>query len=356
MVKDHRAKFVVSLFILLSGAVSCLGGSFIAENPRKIIPSGGKHRGFPRLLLYEGVYYLGYREAEAHLGRGIGHVLYSTDGSKWSELLSLKEQGTSIGSPRCFKFKNSLYIEFEYVRSDSSVFSAYIVKMPVGSLPVGNVSLDDIVLTDRMTDKEVLYGWQARTYQGKLYNPFYWRKDKGSHHVSLMVSNDGINWKTVVRDFIPVADETGIIFHGDKIYAIARVFGPAKGSKGAIMNMKTLEVERFDFNKALHAPVIFNHDGNDYVMGRACGDKGQYGPYSAHQQQYAVLYQVDWKNHNLNWVLNLPYSAGRDNGYTAIAPMDKNRYLVAYYATNKSGGGVYAHLPSIWTCELVYKE
>lgn len=344
---------LVAVSVLLGlpgGNALAVDGYFTVENVQEVVSGKetGKHNAFPSIAYYKDRYYLAYREADNHLSKdGVIKVYTSGAAGQWRCEYTLYREGFDMRDGMLAEVDGRLLALSTAVAGDT--FRPHYVDLSSAAgagdqqriefKPVKSDIKGSSFMFSVARGGDDLYGFVYTTPAGKPWV------------VHLQESSDGINWRTVEDRLFTDACEANGIFHDGKLWAIAR---GKRGlpSLGVVSDLKSGKGESFRFNVELDAPCVFRHDGRDYVIGRAGGARGECGVHAPNQPNVTALFEVDWENHKLEWVLNFPHGHGLDNAYASIAPCGKDRYLVAYYASGKLD--FHNSKPSIWVATLVY--
>ncbi len=306
---------------------------------------------FPDLIRFNNRFYLAFRTAPSHFpsGKARIRIFSSPDGQEWQPEHSFTNT-QDLRDPHFLIFKGSLYLFF--INHSRQLFHhkpeniSFIQKTSNGwSAPT--------------TISAVKAGfWNIRSYKNKAYMSIYTRNgldDKRTrNHFKLITSSDLVHWQDVFSSPITreklgryQTSEAAFNFasQGNIIGTIRSLIYPNLNFKILKSDQKNwkLNVDRFKCD----GPNLFRHDGRYFLVARrSIFHQLPSQPFRffhnirktinilrySFSRKRTALYQFDPETLRIHHIKDLP-SHG-DTGYSAIAPMKDNKYLLVYYSSD----------------------
>lgn len=314
-----------------------------------------RSQAFPDLVNFKDRFYLAFRTAPSHFPSTKAHlqIFSSSDGCEW-QVEHVMDHIHDVRDPHFLEFHGELHMFFmshtHGFRHHEPETISYILLSQDGWA-------DPLELPLRKSGF-----WDMKAYGGRVYMSAYSRESgdgrKGRRHVRFLVSDDLQYWETVFTPPITrqtlgsyETSEASFAFDGQgKIVGTIRSliypnlnfsFSTSESDKWHIT------VDRFKCD----GPRLFSHNGEYYLLARRSlfyrlrSEPFRVFPglrnmlnilrYSFSRKRTA-LYHFDAGQLQISHIADLP-SHG-DTGYSAVARLDKNRYLVVYYSSDITSG------------------
>jgi len=313
-----------------------------------------RSRAFPDLAKYGGRFYLAFRTAPSHFTspRARIHIYSSTDGQNWLYEHTV-DRSRDVRDPRFLVFNGELYLFFMgrtlgrlYAGSGRTLC---IKKNGSGwtspyEIPYHNVGF-----------------WDVKSHEGRIYLSLYARNGIRRHtdpHFRLVASSDLENWQSVFES--PFTRQTLLNYRtSESAFDFdnnGMVFGTIRSLIYPNLNFSILpespnhwriQVDRYKYD----GPKFFKHGGTHFLTARrslfyrlpaepfrffkTIRNLVNILRYSLSRKRTA-LYHFDRDSLSIHHITDLP-SHG-DTGYSAVAHISGNRYLLVYYSSDITSG------------------
>lgn len=299
---------------------------------KKIVYDDGKHNAFTDLILYNGTYYLAFRNGSSHSsydGRIL--ILKSKDGIDWNLAWDINTT-TDDRDPKFFIWKDKLFLIFP---------TRWLGTHPHERMPMVSW-LDGKKWTKPIKCYEVGWTpWRPRVIGGNLLASFYFYHPSKLEfwESALMRSYDGIHWEKVSTIYFgDGANETDIFSFKEGIIAIIRREGYGIGRWSTIVAEGKIpfnEWKYHDLGIAIHAPCIFKIRDELFICGRHF--------MMEKRMEEIKIWRLAGKG-KIESILSLGY--GEDVGYCG-AYVRGNEVLISYYIGNPLKASIYIALLEI---------
>lgn len=324
------------------------------------LPNHPNHVAFPDLILYDGYFYMSYREASGHNGNdGVVKILRSNDTVNWTAWAEIDQvsDGNSLGTGPFVDAGSSLRIvlDIKEVSTGNRIPALGTINTSISgqSVSVAKMSFSGLGSSVSTTVRII---WDVRKTNSTYYATMYAEdSDAGVFHsVHLLSSTDLINWTAEREDFVIHGNEIDFVVDGNDIEAMGRGFGADARGATYDVNTSVFGGQRYFYTEDtnnIESPCIFSYSGNEYVIARKMWNDGT--------QATTSIGLIDWINKTVNWFADFPRGSDSvgliDNGYPGVAPIDlaNGEFLVAYYSpdTDTTGADI-----AIWTAELTIRD
>jgi len=305
---------------------------------------------FPDLTRYQDRFYLAFRIAPSHFPSKASriHISHTDNKGNWQFEHSITSS-LDIRDPQFLQFKGTLYLF--YMSHRLQLFNhepaqIYYIKRSEQGWS------DPVPLPFQQSGF-----WNVKAKNGTVYMSLYTRNGEGNkqlkRHFALVASKDLRTWQPVynsnlTRERLRSYQTSESSFDFD---AQGNIFGTIRSLIYPNLNFSIdpdspadwhMRVDRFKCD----GPKLFEHNGKHYLIARRSAFyRLRDEPfrffnkwrniinvlrYSLSRKRTA-LYQFDPKTLHIEHIQDLP-SHG-DTGYSAIAPIDANNYLLIYYSS-----------------------
>lgn len=301
------------------------------SNVRRVFHNG-QHNAFTDLVKYQDHFYLTFRSCpDGHMVHPTASivVLRSEDLSSWQQVFQFSVPKRDTRDPHFLVFQNRLliYTGTWYSGETTIPVKDYDLNLHLGYAVWSNNGLD-------WHGPEMLEGtfghyiWRAVAFDGKAYlcgrrkHEFDVRPRGEGPEVesAMLVSRDGIVWKTAGLFQEVHGDETAFLFEPDgNLLAIAR-----RGSKPAqIVRSKPpyQEWDRRDLDRYIGGPLLVRWGDRLVVGGRRSTDRGP---------KTSMCWLVDDQLHQF---AELP--SGGDNSYPGFLQLSPTRAVMSWYSSHE---------------------
>ena len=306
---------------------------------------------FPDLTRYKDRFYLAFRAAPSHFPSGQSriHILSSDDAEEWQSEHQISGDH-DLRDPHFLQFKGDLYLF--YIAHSRGLFRHepeyiyYTRHTPSGwSAPVA-------------ISKTRAGFWNIKTFNDRVYMSIYTRNGsddrRTKRHFQLIASHDLREWQVIFNS--PVTREK---LAGYQTSEAAFDFDDAGNIYGTIrsviypnLNFMIPQDDPANWHLTLDrfkcdGPTLFRHDGHYYLIARrSFFHRLPAEPFRlfhnlrktinvlrySFSRKRTALYRFDHQTLQIEHIMDLP-SHG-DTGYSAITPLDDNRFLLIYYSSN----------------------
>ncbi|MFA5858124.1 MAG: hypothetical protein WC955_03555 [Elusimicrobiota bacterium] len=298
----------------------------------KQIFSDGKHNAFTSISKFKGKYFIVFRHGESHVSLdGKIVAITSEDLKVWSLPSVVADIETDDRDPKLFVFNDKLYCAYQtrHLKDNDpkqSVAEPMITWTEDGfnwSIPV------------KMIDLMGVPWYVHQGADGKFYSALYTFEDR----------TDGRTWKVVLLKTADPekkweqqsviwqgesANETDILFSGDKLYAVIRRERMNTVIVSSVMPYTTWE-KVYELPFEVHAPVLYpsqQNTGGFYIIGRLIQRTTEFGlPY----HEVAVFEWAPVTGFKKHCIFVSGY--GVDSSYAGICGIDgqPDELAVSYY-------------------------
>lgn len=327
----RSACFVAAVFFSCHAAPGELP-SVRVENLRRAYHDG-HHNAFTDLCRFQGNYFLTFRSCPD--GHGVHPtssiiVLSSRDAIHWEVVHRFHVELRDVRDPHFLVFRDRLFVYTGAWFTGESSPARYEMNDHLGFA----AWTDD---GDQWHGPKMLEGtyghyvWRAATYGEQAYLcgrrkrdflPSNSREERDALVESaLLVSSDGLIWKTCGRFQEQYGDETAFLFDEDgRITAVARS-GGGRNAQVCRSRPPYQTFDRVELDRYIGGPLLVAWHDHLLVGGRNTKD----GP--ARTSFYWLA------DDSLHEVATLP--SGGDNSYPGFVELDENRALVSYYSSHE---------------------
>ncbi len=309
---------------------------------------------FPDLARYREHFYLAFRSAPSHFPskRARIHIYNAADARSWQPEHSVSAN-LDIRDPQFLQFKGALYLFYMthsmHLFNHEPVQIYYIKKTEHGWS-------DPVALPFKQTGF-----WNVKARDGRVYISLYTRNGEQGRrvkrHFALFSSSDLKDWEPVFTSPITrerlrsyqTSESTFAFDHEGNIFGTIRslIYPNLNFSiKARQPQQWSMRVDRFKCD----GPKLFENRGRFYLVARRSdfyrlrnepfrflnGWRNLHNVirYSLSKKRTA-LYHFDPRTLQIDHIQDLP-SHG-DTGYSAITPIDQDRFLLIYYSSPISG-------------------
>ena len=314
-----------------------------------------RSQAFPDLARWNGRFYLAFRTAPSHFPSTKAHlqIFTSETGDIWRSEIVL-DHIHDVRDPHFLVFRGELNLFF---MSHSHGFRHH------GPETISTMKKTKEGWTEPMELPERKSGfWDVKASNGKVYMSAYSRKSDGERNprrqFRFLVSSDLENWETVITS--PITRQTlGNYETSEASFAFdpqGRILGTIRSLIYPNLNFSfhtdqpedwKIAVDRFKCD----GPRLFSHNGEYYLAARRSLFYGlRSEPYRffpglrnmvniarySFSRKRTALYHFDKEKLQLSHITDLP-SQG-DTGYSAVAHLEGNRYLLVYYSSDIHSG------------------
>lgn len=314
-----------------------------------------RSQAFPDLIKWSGRFYLAFRTAPSHFPSTKAHlqIFTSENGERW-QTEQVLDHIHDVRDPHFLEFRGELFLFFmshtHGFRHHSPETISYIKKTPDGwtepvELPVRKSGF-----------------WDVKASEGRVYMSAYSRDGEGERRprrqFRFLASSDLDHWETVITS--PITRQTlGSYETSEASFAFdlqGRILGTIRSLIYPNLNFSFhtdkpddwhITVDRFKCD----GPRLFNHNGEYYLAARRSLFYGlRSEPYRffpgmrnlvnltrySFSRKRTALYHFDKEKLQISHIADLP-SHG-DTGYSAVAHLEGNRYLLVYYSSDIHSG------------------
>jgi hypothetical protein len=313
---------------------------------------------FPDIIHFKDRFYLAFRSAPSHFPSRLASIhIFSTqntqDFTNWQPEHSLADD-LDIRDPHFLQFKGDLYLFF--ISHSNGLFNHepehihYIKKTTHGwsapsKLPIHKSGF-----------------WNIKAHEGRIYMSIYTRngagKQKTRRHLQFIVSYNLSDWE-IVYDSPLAREKLGWYQTSEAAFAFdnqGAIFGTIRSVIYPNLNFSIpenhsqewkLKVDRFKCD----GPNLFQHNGQSFLVGRrSLYHRLPSQPYRLfHNLRKAInvmryslsrkrtaIYRFDPHKLEIRHISDLP-SHG-DTGYSSVARLEDNKYLLIYYSSDIKDG------------------
>ena len=293
------------------------------QSSDKLIWKGDSHAAFTALVQYQDNLYCAFRNANMHAdisGKdcGVIKIIKSSNGEKWEDFLSFKEDGYDLRDPQLSVTPTGKMmlltekVKYENGKAVTRNSCVSFIKSNGEFTPLQNVNFDVCQNWNWIWNVE----WIDDVAYGFCYAPFF----------GMVKSKDGVVYELVESlklDRNPT--EASIIkLNRNELLAIVRSDGPAYLG---IYNLKSQKWQWSDCDEEIACPKLIASKGKIYVAGRSykSGVKTSVYKFNKRKKKLICIYQV---------------SGGKDCSYPGIVCHRKQFYL-SYYKGDVSSSDIY---------------
>ncbi len=305
-------------------------------NVRRLFHNG-EHNAFTDMCQFQGRYYLTFRSCpDGHMVHPTASiiVLASDDTKTWEPVHRFRVAKRDTRDPHFLIFKEKLFIYTGTWYCGETSPKSYDMNQQLGYA----VWSEDGKTWHEPKLLEGTYGhyiWRAATHDGKAYlcgrRKTGFEEDGGKRNrqateSAMLVSDDGLAWKTHSLFQEEWGDETAFLFkkNGD-ILAVSRCSSnPAEVCKSSA---PYTEWKRTKLDRYIGGPLVVNWAGRDVVAGRKF-IRGGPGP------KTSFYWLIDNK---LQEFAELP--SGGDNSYPGFLQLSPTKAIVSWYSSHEKDAG-----------------
>lgn len=302
------------------------------EYKSNIVRSSDNHLAFPDLCLYKDVWFVTYRESDAHVGGSFAKikVLKSDDFINWVEINSFEIPGYDLRDPKFSynEFTDSLYLHIHTVNEENTENKSYgTIKNNI------YITYDNLSNNFRKLNQSHIIRYHSRYPADWLWRPIW--KDN-SMYVAGYKQNDIrlYNYKDLQEEpiiFTTIIGENTtegcLAFQNDVLYVLFRQKNTALLSRFIFEEWSLQSDNESPYEKKYLAelydiggPNILCNDSVIYIGGRVELNK-------------VSIYEYNINNDKLRHIENL-ISYGYDCGYPGMKLINNSIYGV-YYTRNQ---------------------
>jgi len=314
-----------------------------------------RSQAFPDLINFHGRFYLAFRTAPSHFPSTKAHlqIFSSSDGSEW-QVEHVMDHIHDVRDPHFLEYQDSLFMFFmshtHGFRHHEPETISYIKHLPEGWTEPVELSIRKSGFWDiKASGERVLMSAYSRESEDGR---------KSQRQVRFLTSKDLQHWESVFTPPITrhtlgsyETSETSFDFdtEGNIVGTIRSLIYPNLNFAFSINEPDKwhITVDRFKCD----GPRLFSHNGEYYLLARrSLFYRLRSEPYRvfpgfrnmlnllrySFSRKRTALYHFDSNRLQISHIADLP-SHG-DTGYSAVARLDDNRYLVVYYSSDIHSG------------------
>jgi hypothetical protein len=308
----------------------------------------GEHNAFTDLCAFQGRLYLTFRSCpDGHMVHPTSSiiVLASDDGDRWEPVFRFRVPERDVRDPHFLVFRGRLFVLTGtwYCGARSPDPAEYEMNQHLGY----GAWTDDGRRWHGPRMLEGTYGhyiWRAATFGGRAY--LCGRRKREFAHTStrsaawplvesaMLVSDDGLVWRTEALFQRAYGDETAFLFEsdGEVLAVVRRLRDPDRAPSAPEPTAQLCRSrspyetwERLDLGHYVGGPLLARWGGRTLVGGRA---RTPDGPRTA----------LHWlAGDELHPVATLP--SGGDTSYPGFVPLSDDQGLVSYYSSHETDDG-----------------
>lgn len=342
----------VIAFVLASSVAHAEDRPAVAVTNVRRVFHNGEHNAFTDLCRFQGKIYLTFRSCpDGHMVHPTSSiiVLRSNDGQSWEQIHRFSVPKRDTRDPHFLVFRGKLFVFTGTWYCGETSPKSYDMNQQLGYA----VWSED---GDTWSEPQLLEGtyghyiWRASTHGGQAYlcarRKIDFAEEEGARdrqatQSAMLVSDDGLTWKTAAFFQEEWGDETAFLFEDDgSVIAVSR-----RNSNPAEICRSSPPYTNWDrtlLDRYIGGPLLVKWNGRYLVGGRKT--IGGQGPKTS----------LCWLTEDqLQEFAELP--SGGDNSYPGFVQLAKNRALVSWYSshdTNEQGEPITA----IYLAELEIRE
>lgn len=314
-----------------------------------------RSQAFPDLARFRDRFYLAFRTAPSHFPstKAHLHIYSSSNGQEW-QAEHLIDHIHDIRDPHFLEFKGELHLFFmshtHGFRHHEPETISYMKKTPAGWT-------EPVVVPVKKSGF-----WDMKVHESRVYMSVYSQDGEGGRkakrHFRLIASDDLERWETVFNSPL-TRDKFGRYQTSEASFVFdreGRILGTIRSRIYPNLNFSfsiakpedwRITVDRFKCD----GPRLFSHDGQYFLVARRSlfyrlrAEPFRFlnglrilvnvARYSFSRKRTAI-YRFDPHNLQISHISDLP-SHG-DTGYSAVAHLEGNRYLLVYYSSDIGSG------------------
>ena len=293
------------------------------QSSDKLIWKGDSHAAFTALVQYQDNLYCAFRNANMHAdisGKdcGVIKIIKSSNGEKWEDFLSFKEDGYDLRDPQLsvtptgkmmLLTEKAKYENGKAVTRNSCVS---FIKSNGEFTPLQNVNFDVCQNWNWIWNIE----WIDGTAYGFCYAPYF----------GMVISSDGINYELVEKINLDGNPSEASVTKLDKNHLLAVVRRDGLAALG-IYNQIEKQWQWKDCDEIIGCPKLLKVKRDLLVVGRSY----KYGLQTS-------LYKYSKEKQRLEPLVRIP--GGRDCSYPGITYRNRRLY-VSFYKGNADNSDIY---------------
>ena len=314
-----------------------------------------RSQAFPDLARWNGRFYLAFRTAPTHFPSTKAHlqIFTSVNGERWQAEYVL-DHIHDVRDPHFLEFQDELYLFF---MSHTHGFRHHGPETISYMKKTNNGWAEPVVLPVRKSGF-----WDVKASNGRVYMSAYSRNGeeerKTRRQFRFLASNDLLHWETVITS--PITRKTlGYYETSEASFAFdpqGKIVGTIRSLIYPNLNFSfhtdkpedwQITVDRFKCD----GPRLFSYKGEYYLAARrSLFYSLRSEPYRffsglrnlvnitrySFSRKRTALYHFDKDKLQISHIVDLP-SHG-DTGYSAVAHLEGNRYLMVYYSSDIRSG------------------